>query len=71
MLALCWHRLYLINESEVNEMKKMCICWYCIQAIRSHGEKVYIGDPIENQDNDPLVCDWCDDEAEELYEVIL
>lgn len=48
---------------------KMCLCDYCIQAIKSHGERVLVGDPSGYG-----ICDWCGDEyleedGEQLKEV--
>ena len=44
-------------------MKKMVLCSWCINGIRSHGEKVYVGDQI-----DEGTCEFCDeDDAEECY----
>lgn len=52
-----------------------CLCTKCIQAIRSRGEKIYVGDEISLEyevfADEPQVCDWCGEEASELYEVAL
>jgi len=41
----------------------MCMCEYCIEAIRSHGEKIYVGDQAEDNGK----CDWCDEEDTTYY----
>lgn len=47
-------------------MKKIHLCAWCINGIRSHGETVYIGDEVEE-----TKCDFCDEEDDEVYECIL
>lgn len=51
-------------------MKKMILCENCIEAIRSRGEKLFVGDPVEKTEE--TICEWCDDDDEdtELFEVI-
>ena len=46
-------------------MKKICLCTYCIEAIRSRGEKILISE-ITHCDS---VCDWCkeEDDVDECY----
>lgn len=54
-------------------MKRMCLCERCIMAMRSRGEKLSVGEAVaieyEVFEDEPQVCDWCDEEADELYEV--
>ena len=54
-------------------MKKMCLCSHCIQAMRSRGEKLSVGDAFgleyEVFEDEPQVCDWCGEEEPDLYEV--
>ena len=54
-------------------MKKICLCKYCIEAIRSRGEKLLVGDQYDLEyevyADEPQVCEWCGAEADELYEV--
>lgn len=55
----------------------MKLCERCICAIRSHGEKIFVGDyfdPEEVEKNSPdwddrYHCDWCDERDIDLYEV--
>lgn len=54
------------------------LCSYCIEAIRSRGEKVYVGEKIEREMDidtdghwlvdDELTCEWCEEENDELYD---
>lgn len=48
--------------------KPLCLCEYCIEAIRSRGEKLRIVDHVYTDDEEPIVCDWCGEETEEYYE---
>ena len=41
------------------EDKRICLCKNCIEAIRSRGEKVWVGSEIETEDEE-LVCEWCE-----------
>ena len=45
---------------------KMLLCGHCIEAIRSRGEKLLVGDIIDTDEKS--VCDWCDETDDELYE---
>ena len=47
-------------------MSKMRLCKYCIEAMRSHGKKVYVGEMIEVEENQQ--CDFCEEKDDELYE---
>lgn len=49
--------------------KTMCLCPYCLEAIRSRGERVTTSG-IEYAD-EPIICDWCEEETEEYYEAEL
>ena len=46
----------------------MQLCSYCIMAIRSRGEKVFVGD-VSYADDEPLICGFCNEEFDELLEV--
>ena len=50
-------------------MKKICLCSWCINGIRSHGEKIYVGDPIDDYENNPE-CEWCNEDIDELFECV-
>ena len=51
----------------------MYMCARCIEAARSHGEKLMVGESValeyEVYADEPQVCGWCDEEADELFEV--
>ena len=63
-------------------MKKWILCEYCIEAIRSHGEKIFVGEMISqdidydeekeewvSEYDEPIIkCDWCEEPSPELYE---
>lgn len=44
----------------------MELCQYCIEAIRSRHEPVYVGEKVYSVD-DEQKCEWCD-EVDDLYE---
>ena len=44
--------------------RKIILCEHCIEAIRSHGEKVI----IESEADDANICEWCDEPEDDLYE---
>lgn len=49
----------------------MLLCEHCIQAIRSRGEELYVGDleyDIDEAEEEGITCDWCD-EYDDLYGV--
>ena len=50
-------------------MKKIILCSWCINGIRSHGENVFVGDTIDYDDT-KAKCEWCDDDESELYECV-
>lgn len=45
------------------------LCPRCIAAIRSHGEKVFVGESTYWDDDysEDDVCEWCEEGGEELY----
>lgn len=45
------------------------LCERCISAIRSHGERVYVGDSTYWNDDyvEDEACEWCEEVGEELY----
>lgn len=45
-------------------MKQLRICGYCLQEIRSHGEKVFSSPDYSGE---TCTCEWCNEEDEELY----
>lgn len=56
-------------------MNRLCLCEYCIEAIRSRGERIMTR-PMEVEDlteeeyeTEIVVCDWCEDEytPNEMY----
>ena len=47
----------------------MVICDTCIMAIKSRGEKIYVGDSVHDDNNESMTCEWCKDEFDELNEV--
>ena len=56
-------------------MKKICICTWCINGIRSHGEKIYVGDEIDydeyfEEHGKEATCDICDELAEQIFECV-
>ena len=47
------------------------LCKYCIQAIRSRGERLFVGAEVEFDEDDPktYTCQWCGEE-DTIYECI-
>ena len=59
----------------------MILCEHCIEAIRSRGEKIYVGEEIEqfidyneekeewiSKDGEPILeCEWCEEVDPTLY----
>ena len=43
----------------------MYLCEYCIEAIKSHGEKVIVGD--FHSIDEEIECEWCE-EKDNTYE---
>ena len=65
----------MFGMCERNQMKqqikpKWLLCQNCIDALASRGEKPYVGKMISQDDDEPLKCDWCEEEVLELYECI-
>lgn len=57
------------------ENKPWCICDRCISAIKSRGEKIFVGsivDPDEylEENGEPLRCEWCGEEDVDVYETM-
>ena len=60
----------------------MILCKHCIEAIQSRGEKIYVGEEIEqfidydeekeewiSEDGAPILeCEWCEEVDPTLYE---
>lgn len=42
------------------------MCKYCIEARRSHGEKIYVGELVEPEAGQQ--CEFCEEYDDELYE---
>lgn len=56
-------------------MERWCLCGYCVDAIRSRGERIMTR-PMETEDcteqeyeTDTVVCDWCEEDytLNEMY----
>lgn len=46
----------------MTDFEMIHLCPHCIDAIRSRGEKVFVGERIEDTDTDPYpICEWCED----------
>lgn len=49
-------------------MDRWCLCEHCIAAIKSRGEKLFTREmdyedaTDEEQENDLVVCDWCEED---------
>lgn len=54
------------------ENENLCVCWRCLLAIESHeGAQITRRIYWDGDEENPLVCDWCDDDQEtELYEIL-
>ena len=54
----------------MKKKNRICLCEHCIEAIKSHGEKLAVGDclmdEVESEEED-IPCEWCG-EFDELYE---
>lgn len=53
-------------------LNKWCLCNHCIDAIKSRGEKLFVGDMVldyEESEELNFPCEWCG-EFGELYEVM-
>ncbi len=52
-------------------MDKIILCKECIAYLNSREEKLWVGPRLEREldlDEDGLVCEWCEEEDDELYE---
>lgn len=49
----------------MKKKRTICLCPYCLEAIRSHGEKVKTTEP--EYTDEPVLCEWCEEETEEYY----
>lgn len=50
----------------------MLLCKHCIEAIRSHGEFLLVGEMVHDIDDAEemeITCEWCN-EYDDLYEVV-
>lgn len=50
---------------------KICLCRNCIDAIKSRGEPVYVGEAYcddEDENGNPLKCEWCEENDVELFD---
>ena len=45
----------------------MLCCQYCIEELRSRGEKIVLGE----HHYEPCICEWCSEETEDVQEVKL
>ena len=55
-------------------MDRFCLCERCIEAIRSRGEKVFVGEIVFDTSDleygeQERKCEWCE-EVDDLYECI-
>ena len=48
----------------------MVVCDSCIQAIKSRGEKLWVGEAVQAEE-EQIICDFCDEEFDELFKVKL
>jgi hypothetical protein len=44
----------------------LTVCPYCVEAIKSHGEKIVI---LDEDYTAPQVCEWCEEETEEIVKI--
>ena len=55
----------MVQRKEGYTMSKVLLCMDCIEAIRSRGERVFVGDEVERWDlenPDDFKCGWCGDD---------
>ena len=60
--------------TEKIKAKRFCICDYCLQAMRSRGEEIFVGDKLFswNIEEENLKCDFCDEEEfDELFNCLV
>lgn len=56
-----------------NELRpdNLRVCAHCLMAIESReGRQATYAHYYDDLDDDPFICDWCDEEADVLYELI-
>ena len=49
--------------------EEIMLCDHCIAAIKGRGEKLFVGPrkwADRDYDDDPFVCEWCEEEVEEV-----
>ena len=57
------------SETMVPDFEMIYLCEHCIGAIRSRGEKVFVGEMLSDFELDEgSKCEWCEEEKTELYE---
>lgn len=49
-----------------------CLCKNCIDAIRSRGEQIFVGDEVMMDEEDPktFTCEWCEEDGVIIYECL-
>lgn len=50
-------------------MKIHYLCPYCIEGIKSHGEKIKISFNHDTKEKDNMICDFCNEEDENIIPV--
>ena len=52
--------------------KTTILCKYCIDAIKSRAEKVFVGEQLSyfEDDETPVKCEWCEEYYGEMYECL-
>ena len=53
---------------KVEKLKRICLCEYCIEEIRSKGESVFKSDL--KYDAECSTCEWCG-EKDDVFECLL
>ena len=56
----------------MDEFKPIHLCKYCIMAIQSRGEELFVGREVLLDPDDPktYTCEFCDEEVDTVYECI-
>lgn len=44
----------------------MLICEHCIEAIKSHGERIFVGPLVPAK----VKCEWCNEFSEDVHECV-
>jgi len=52
------------------KFKTIYLCKNCIDAIKSRGEKVFVGDEAFEEPDGSMKCEWCEEEGMTLYECL-